>query len=158
MTTNHQADYQAELGKKLFGTAVVTFGHGLTWLESPGVFTFLLSDKYSSFNMFCRAEIILGLFLAAYGMLAWRRVFRDLSPANYIIAFSSALVLLPCASKITEWAYFLRQQRGFSMSALRVGVVQITVPVCIAVLGAWWADSTYMRARFQRLQFRRFVG
>jgi hypothetical protein len=157
MTMNHETDYQAELGKRLFGTAVVAFGHGLAWLDSPGIFTFLPNDKHRLSNMFCRAEIILGLFLAAYGMLAWRSVFRDLSPANYILAFSSALVLLPCTSKITEWAYFLLQQRGFSMNALRVGLVQITVPVCVAVLGAWWADRTFMLARFQRLLFRRFV-
>jgi hypothetical protein len=29
-------DYQADQGKKLFGTGVLLFGHGLIWFKSPG--------------------------------------------------------------------------------------------------------------------------
>jgi hypothetical protein len=39
-----------------------------------------------------------------------------------------------------------------------VGVIQITILVCIVVLGACWADSTYVRARFHRfMRSSRFV-
>jgi hypothetical protein len=54
---------------------------------------------------------------------------------------------------------FLDQQRGFSiLNELKVGVIEITIPAGIAVSGAWWADSTYMHARFHRyMQSSRFV-
>jgi hypothetical protein len=46
------------------------------------------------------------------------------------------------------WVYFLNQQRGFSiLNDLGVGVIEITITVCIAVFGAWWADSTLLRFR-----------
>ncbi len=160
MTTDYQADYRAESGKKLFGIGVFLFGHGLIWFKSPGIFTLLpFSDTHRFFNIFFRAEIVIGVILAAYGTLLWRSAFRKLSLANYIIVLSCAPVLLLCVSKITEWVYFLDQQRGFSiLNELKVGVIEITIPVCIAVFGAWWADSIYMRARFHRcVRSSRFV-
>ena len=160
MTTNYQADYQAYQGKKPFGTGVFLFAHGLIWFKAPGIFTLLpFSDTHRFFNIFFRAEIVIGVILAAYGTLLWRSAFRKLSLANYIIVLSCAPVLLLCVSKITEWVYFLDQQRGLSiLNDLAVGVIQITMVFCIVVFGAWWADSTYMRARFHRyMRFSRFV-
>jgi len=153
-------DYQAEQGKKLFGTGVFLFGHGLIWFKSPGIFTFLpFSDRHGFFNIFFRAEIVIGVALAAYGILVWRSAFRKLSLANYIIVSSCVPVLLLCVSKLSEWFYFVDQQRGFSiLNDLGVGVIQITMVVCIVVFGAWWADNTYMRARFHRyMRSSRFV-
>jgi hypothetical protein len=61
-------------------------------------------------------------------------------------------VLLPCVSKQSEWVYFLDHQRGFLiLNDLKILVIEITVPVCILFLGAWWADSTYLRERFYLL-------
>ncbi len=140
MTTNYQA-----------GTGVFSFAHGLIWFRSSspgGIFT-LRSLKM--FDTFFRAEIVIGAILAAYGILVWRSAFRKLSLANYIIVLSCVPVLLLCVSKLSEWVYFLDQQRGFSiLNDLAVGVIQITMVVCIVVFGGWWADSTYMRARFHR--------
>ena len=103
------------------------------------------------FDTFWRAGIVIGAIVAAYGILVWRSASRKLSLANYIIVLSCVPVLLLCVSKLSEWVYFLDQQSGFSiLNELKVGVMEITIPVCIAVLGAWWADSTYMRARFHR--------
>jgi hypothetical protein len=156
MTTNYQDDQ----GRKLFGIGVLLFGHGFVWFKSPGIFTLLpLSDRHGIFNIFHRAEIVIGVILAAYGMLVWRSAFRKLSLANFIIVSSCVPVLLLCVSKMTEWVYFLDQQRGFSiLNVLKVGVIQITMVVCIVVFGAWWADSTYLRARFHRhLRSSRFV-
>jgi hypothetical protein len=152
-------DYKSEQGKKLFGTGVLLFGHGLVWFKSPGIFTLLpFSARHSIFNIFFRAEIVIGVILAAYGMLVWRSAFRKVSLANYIIVLSCAPVLLLCVSKMSEWVYFLDQQRGFSiLNDLKVGAIEITMVVSIAVFGAWWADSTYMRARFHRyMQSSRF--
>ena len=145
-------DDKAEQGKKLFGTGVLMFEHGLIWFKSPGIFTLLpLSDRHSIFNIFFRAEIVIGVILTAYGMLVWRSAFRKLSLANYIIVLSCAPVLLLCVSKMAGWVYFSNQRRGFSiLNELKVGVIEITIAVCVAVFGAWWADSTYMRARFHR--------
>jgi hypothetical protein len=160
MTTNYQADYKAEVGKKLFGTGVFLFIDGLIWFKSPGIFTLLpFSDTHRFFNIFFRSSIVIGVILATYGMLVWRSAFRKLSLANYIIVLSCAPVLLLCVSKMTEWVYFLDQQRGFSiLNELKVGVIEIIIPVCIAVFGAWWADSTYLSARFHRyMQSSRFV-
>ena len=160
MTTDHKADYKAEQGKRLFGIGVLLFGHGLVWFRSPGLFTLLrLSEVRGTFNIFFRAEIMIGAIVAAYGMLVWRNAFRKLSLANYIIVLSCAPVLLLCASKMKEWEYFLDQQRGFSiLNDLGVPVIHLTIFVCILFLGAWWADSTYMRARFHRyMQSSRFV-
>ncbi len=156
MTTNYQADQ----GKKLFGYGVFSFAHGLIWFKSPGIFTLLpLSDRHSIFNIFFRAEIVIGVILAAYGMLVWRSASRKLSLANYIIVISCVPVLLLCASKMAEWVYFLDQQRGLSiLNDLGVGVIQITMVVCIVVFGAWWADSTYMPARFHRYMRSRTGG
>ena len=40
------------------------------------------------------------------------------------------------------WVYFLNQQRGFSiLNDLGVGVIEITIAVCIAVLGGPTAHS-----------------
>ena len=156
MATN----YPVAPGHKLFGIGVLNFGNGLIWFKSPGIFTFLpLSERHSIFNIFLGAEIVLGIILAAYGMLVWRSASRKLSLANYVIVLSCVPVLLLCASKIAEWVYFLAQQRGFSiLNELGVGVIEITMAVFIAVFGAWWADSTYMRARFHRImRSSRFV-
>lgn len=153
-------DYKAEQGKKLFGTGVFLLGHGLIWFKSPGIFTLLpLSGRHSIFDIFFRAEIVVGVTLAAYGMLVWRSGSRKLSLANYIIVLSCVPVLLLCVSKLSEWVYFLDQQRGFSISNdLAVGVIQITMVVCIVGFGGWWADSTYMRARLHRyMRSSRFV-
>ena len=163
MTTNYQADNQAYQGKKLFGIGVLLFGHGLIWFDSsrsPGIFTFLpLSNVHTTFNLFHRAEIVIGVALAAYGLLVWRSASRKLSLANYIIVLSCMPVLLLCASKMAEWVYFLNQHRGFSiLNDLRVPVIEITMVVCIVVFGAWWADSTYLHARFRRyMRSSRFV-
>jgi len=159
MTTNYQADYQAEQGKKLFGIGVFSFAHGLIWFHSSspgGIFTL---RPLNMFDAFFRAEIVVGTILAAYGMLVWRSASRKLSLANYIIVLSGVPVLLLCVSKMTEWVYFLDQQRGFSiLNDLRVPVIEITMVVCIVVLGAWWADSTYLHAWFRRyMQSSRFV-
>jgi hypothetical protein len=156
MTTN---SYQAEQGKKLFGIGILFFAQGFAWFgySSPGgIFTL------HSLNLdvaFFRAEIVIGAMVAAYGMLVWRSASRKLSFANYIIVLPFMALLLLGASNLSEWVYFLDQQhRGLSMNDLKVGVVQITFPVCMAVLGAWWADSTYTRARFhEHLRSSRFV-
>jgi hypothetical protein len=153
-------DYKAEQGKRLFGTGVFLFGYGLIWFKSPGIFTLLpVSDRDSIFNIFFRASIVIGVILAAYGMLVWRNASRKLSLANYIIVLSSVPVLLLCVSKLSEWVYFLDQQRGFSiLNELSVGVIQITMVVCIVVLGGWWADSTYMHAQLRRgMRSSRFI-
>jgi hypothetical protein len=100
-------DYRAEQGKKLFGTGVLLFGLGLIWFKSPGIFTLLpLSDWHDIFNIFFRAEILIGVTLAPYGMLLWRSAFRKLSLANYIIVLSCVPALLLCVSKLSEWVYF----------------------------------------------------
>jgi hypothetical protein len=110
-------------------------------------------------NVIPRAAIVIGVFLAAYGLLVWRNAFRKLSLVNYVIVLSCAPVLLLYASKMKEWEYFLDQQWGFSiLNDLSVAAIQITILVCILVLGAWWADSTYLPARFHRLmRSSRFV-
>jgi len=159
MTTNDQADYRAEQGKKPFGIGVLLFTDGLIWFHSSspgGIFTL---RPLNVFDTFCRAEIVIGIALAAYGMLVWRNAFRKLSLANYTIVLSCVPVLLLVASKMSEWVYFLDHQRGFSiLNDLAVGAIQITMVVCIMVSGAWWADSTYMRARFHRyMRSSRFV-
>jgi hypothetical protein len=156
MTTN----YLAEQGKKLFGIGVFLFGDGLIWFKWPGIFTLLpLSDRHRIFDIFHRAEIVIGVTLAAYGILVWRSASRRLSLANYIIVLSCVPVLLLCVSKLSEWVYFLDQQRGFSiLNDFAFGVIQITMVVCIVVFGGWWADSTYMHARFRRhMRSSRFV-
>jgi hypothetical protein len=60
---------------------------------------------------------------------------------------------------MTEWVYILDQHREFSiLNELKVGVIQITMVVCIVVFGGWWADSTYMHARFRKyMRSSRFV-
>ena len=123
-------DYRAGQGKKLFGTGVLLLGQGIIWFKWPGIFTLIpLSDRHSIVNILSRDEIVIGIILAAYGMLVW------------------------------EWVYFLDQQRGFSiLNDLRVRVIQITIVVCILVFGGWWADSTYMRARLHKyMRSSRFV-
>jgi hypothetical protein len=153
-------DYKAEQGKKLFGMGVFLFAHGLIWFRSPGIFTFLPSSGgHVFFNIFFRAEIVLGVPLAAYGILAWRSAFRKLSLANYTIVLSCVPVLLVCVSKLSEWVYFLDRQRGISIfNELGVGVIEITMVVCIVVFGGWWADSAYMCARFHGyMRSSRFV-
>ena len=156
MTTNDLA----EQGEKLFGIGVFLFGDGLIWFKWPGIFTlFPLSDRHRIFNIFYRAEIVIGVLLAAYGILVWRSASRRLSLANYIIVLSCVPVLLLCVSKLSEWVYFLDQQRGFSiLNDLAVGVIHITMAVCIVVFGGWWADSTYVHERFRGyMRSRRFV-
>jgi len=155
MTTN----YQAKQGKKLFGTGVFLFADGLIWFRSTspeGIFTL---RPLNMVDTFFRGGIVIGVLLAAYGMLVWRSAFRKLSLANYVIVLSCAPVLLLCASKMSEWVYFLNQQRRFSiLNDLGVGVIEITMVFCIVVFGGWWADSTYMRAWFRRyMRSSRFV-
>jgi hypothetical protein len=110
-------------------------------------------------NVIDRAAIVIGAFLAAYGLLVWRNAFRKLSLANYIIVLSSAPILLLAASKMKEWEYFLDQQRvSWTLNHLRVQVIHLTILVCILLLGIWWADSTYLRERFHALmRSSRFV-
>jgi hypothetical protein len=156
MTTNYQAEDQ---GKKLFGISVLFFSQGLTWfgLDLPGgIFTL---RPLNTFDAFFRVEIVIGAIVAAYGMLVWRSASRKLSLANYIIVLSCVAVLLPCVSKLSEWVYLLDHQRGFPiLNDLGVLVIGITIPLCILVLGAWWADSTFLRAQFHRhMQSSRFV-
>jgi hypothetical protein len=156
MTTNYQAEEQ---GKKIFGTSVLFFSQGLTWfgLDLPGgIFTLRPLNK---FDAFFRAEIVIGAIVAAYGMLVWRSASRKLSLANYIIVLSCVALLLLCVSKQSEWVYFLDHQRGFPiLNDLGVLVIEITLPLCVLVLGAWWADSAYMRALFHRyMRSSRFV-
>jgi hypothetical protein len=155
MTTN----YKVEQGKRLFGIGVFSFADGLIWFRSSspgGIFTL---QPLNMFDTFFRVGIVLGAILAAYGILVWRSGSRKLSLANYIIVLSWVPVLLLCVSKMSEWVYFLNQQRGFSiLNDLAVGVIQITMVVCIVVFGGWWADSTYMHARFRRhMRSSRFV-
>jgi magnesium-transporting ATPase (P-type) len=156
MTTN----YPDEQGKKLFGIGVLLFGDGFAWFRAPGILTLLrLSDRHGFLNIFHRAEIVIGVIVATYGMLVWRSAFRKLFLANYIIVSSCVSVFLLCVSKMTEWVYFLDQQSGFSiLNVLKIGVSQIAVVVCIMVFGAWWADSIYLRERFHaRMRSSRFV-
>ena len=155
MTTN----YQAERGKKLFGTGVFLFADGLIWFRSSSPGGIFALRPLNMFDTFFRAGIVIGAILAAYGILVWRSASRRLSLANYIIVLSCVPVLLLCVSKLSEWVYFLDQQRGFSiLNDLGVGVIEITMVVCIMVFGGWWADSTYMHARFRRyIRSSRFV-
>jgi hypothetical protein len=155
MTTDHKA----EQGKKLFGTGLFAFANGLVWFRasSPGgIFTL---QPLNMFDAVFRAEIVIGAIVAAYGMLLWRSSSRKVSLANCVIVSSCVPVLLVCASKLTEWAYFIDQQRGLlTLNDLAVGVTQITVVACIMVFCIWWADSTYMHARFRRyMRSSRFV-
>ena len=152
-------DYQAAQGKKLFGTSVLFFSQGLILFsfDSPGgIFT--LQPLHMD-DAFSRAEIVIGAIVAACGMLVWRSASRKVSLANYIIVSSCVAVLLPCVSKQSEWVYILDHQRGFSiLNGLGILVIELTIPVCILVLGAWWADSAFLRAQFHRhMQSIRFV-
>jgi hypothetical protein len=135
------------------------FSQGLGWfgLDSPGgIFTLLPLNR---FDAFFRVEIVIGAIVAAYGMLVWRSASRELSLANHIIVSACVAVLLPCVSKQSEWVYFLFHQRGFSiLKDLGILVTDITIPVCIFVFGAWWADSTYIHERFRGyMRSSRFV-
>jgi hypothetical protein len=154
-----KTNYPVAPGHKLFGIGVLNFGNGLIWFDysrSPGIFTL---RPLNMFDTFFRAEIVIGAIVAAYGMLVWRSASRKLSLANYIVVLSCVSVLLLCVSKLSEWFYFLDQHRGFlTLNDLEVGVIQITIAVCIPFLGAWWADSTYMRERLHRyMRSSRFV-
>src|SRR5882672_8644898 len=63
--------YMAEQGKKLFGYGVFSFAHGLIWFHSSspgGIFTL---RPLNMFDTFFRAEILIGVPLAAYGILVW---------------------------------------------------------------------------------------
>ena len=156
MTTDY---CQAERGRKIFGTAILFFSQSLTWfgLDSPGgIFTL---RPLNIDDAFFRAEIVLGVIVAAYGMLVWRSASRQLSLANYVIVVSCVAILLPCVSKQSEWVYLLNHQGGFlTLNDLKILVIGITIPVCIVVCGGWWADSTYMLERFRGyMRSRRFV-
>jgi hypothetical protein len=156
MTTDYS---QAGQGKKLFATSVLFFSQGLYWfgLDSPG--GILAIQPLNTFDALFRAEIVIGAIVAAYGVLVWRSASRKLSLASYITVLSCVAVLLPCVSKESEWVYFLDHQRGSSiLDDLQILVIDITIPVCILVLGAWWADSTYLHERFRAyMRSRRFV-
>jgi len=156
MTTDYS---QAEQGRKIFGTSLLFFCQGLAWFgfsSLGGIFTL---RQLNPDLAFLRAEIVIGAIVAAYGVLVWRSTSRKLSLANYIIVSSCVAVLLVCVSKLSEWVYFLHQQRGFlTLNDLKIFVIEITIPACIVVFGAWWADRTYMRARFHRyMRSSRFV-
>jgi len=156
MTTDF---YQAEQGKRTFGTAVLFFAQGLGWFgfdTSGGIFTL---QPLKMNDAIFRAEIVVGAIVAAYGVLVWRSASRKLSVANCIIVTACVAVLLPCVSKQSEWVYFLFHRSGFSiLNNLGILVTDITIPVCLFVLGAWWADNTYLRERFRGyLQSRRFA-
>ena len=143
-------DYQAEQGKKLFGTSVLFFSQGLIWFgfDSPGgIFT--LQPLHMD-DAFFRAEIVIGAIVATYGILVWRSASRKLTVANYIIVLACVAVFLLCVSKLSEWVYVLDHHKGFSMNYLGVFIIDITIPVCILLFGGLWADSTFMRERFRR--------
>jgi hypothetical protein len=157
MTTN---DYRADQGKKMFGISLLFFAQGLTWFGFDvhgGIFS-LRSLRMD--DAFFRAEIVIGAIVAAYGMLVWRSASRKLSLANYILVASCVAVLLPCVSKASDWVYFLDHQRGFSiLNYLGILILDIGIPVCILVFGAWWADSTFMHERLRRfMPSSRFVN
>ncbi len=141
MTTEYQ---QAERGRTIFGTGLLFFSQGLIWFDfsSPGgIFTV----RHLNINVaFLRAEIVIGLIVAAYGVLVWRSASRKLSVANYIIVSSCVLILLLCVSKISEWVYVLNKQNRYAAGI----VIAIAMPVCIFGFAAGWADSTYLRERF----------
>jgi hypothetical protein len=156
MTTDY---YQAERGRKIFGTSLLLFSQGLYWfgVDLPGgIFTL---RPLNTFDALFRVEIVIGAIVVAYGMLVWRSASRKLSLANYIIVSACVAVLLPCVSKQSEWVYFLFHQRGFSiLNDLGILVTDITIPVCIFVFGGLWADSTYMHERFRGyMRSSRFV-
>ena len=100
---------------------------------------------------FSRAEIVIAAIVAAYGMLVWRSASRKISLANYLLVLSCVAVLLPCVSKQSEWVYVLDHQKPFSLlNGLGILIIEITIPVCILILGAWWADSSHIRALFHK--------
>lgn len=147
MTTNDQV----APGQKLFGIGVFNFVNGLVWFDYyrlPNIFTLRSSN---GFDAFFRAQIVIGVIVAAYGMLVWRSATRKLSLANFTIVSCCVAVLLLCVSRLSEWFHFLDQQRGsWLQNDLAVVATQITISVCLAVSGGWWADSTYIRERFRR--------
>jgi amino acid permease len=151
-------EYQAEQGKKIFGTSVLFFSQGLTWFgfdSAGGIFTL---QPLRIDDAFFRAEIVIAAIVAAYGMLVWRSASRKLSLANYIIVLSCVAVFLLCVSRLSEWVYLLDHHKGLSMNDLGVFIIDITIPVCILFFGGWWADSTYMHERFSRyVRSSRFV-
>jgi hypothetical protein len=151
--------YPAEQGKTIFGTGIFSFGHGLIWFHSSSPGGIFILRPLNLFDAFFRAEIVIGAIVAAYGILVWRSASRKLSLANCILVSSCVPVLLLCASKLSEWFYFVDQQRGFlTLNVLAVAVTQITLVVCIVVFGIWWADSTHLHARFRRcMPSSRFV-
>jgi hypothetical protein len=160
MTKSYQADAQAYHGKKLFGTGVFLFVWGLIWFRAPGLFSLHpLSERHGMTNLIDRAAMVIGAFLAAYGLLVWRNTFRKLSLANYLIVLSCAPFVLLAASKMKEWEYFLDQQReSWTLNHLGVDLIHLTILVCILFLGMWWADSAYLRERFHVLmRSSRFV-
>jgi hypothetical protein len=150
---------KADRGKRLFGTSIMMFGQGLIWFHASqpgGIFTL---RPLNFFDALFRAEIVIGAMLAAYGVLEWRSASRKLSFANYIIVLCGACVLVLYTSKFSEWVYFSKQQRGYSFGVyLEVSVIEIAMVTCIVVFGGWWADSTFMRQRFdQYIESHRFL-
>jgi len=143
-------------GRSLFGAGALLFGHGLTWFHSSwpgGIFTL---HPLNAFDAFHRAEIVIGAMMATYGILLWRSASRKLSLANYTFVILCACVLVLAASRIAEWDSFLdRQRRGSllpGLSDFEVAAIKITVMLCIAVFGVWWADSEYIRERFHSIR------
>jgi hypothetical protein len=149
------AEYQAAQGKKVFGIGVVAFGQGLIWFRASSPGGILTLQTLSLSNAFSRAELVVGALVLMYGILLWRSASQKLSRANYIVAFSCMFILILAASKILEWAYFVRQQSVSSIldfsAQLRLTAIEITLVFCIALFGGWWADSTYMQNRLCRL-------
>jgi len=137
-------DYQASQGRKLFGTGVLIFEHGFIWFHAAwpgGIFTV---HPLNPFDAFHRAEIVVGIVMAAYGMLVWRQAFCDLSLANYAIVSSCVPILLVCVSRLSEWVYVLRKQGRYVPGAILAALM----PLCIFVVAALWADSAHLRERF----------
>jgi amino acid permease len=149
------SEYLAERGKKVFGIGVFAFGHGLIWFRASSSGGILTLQTLSLSNAFSRAELVIGAVVVVYGILLWRSASHKLSRANYIVAFSCMFILILAASKILEWAYFVRQQSVSSILDFRAHLglttIEIALVFCIVLFGGWWADSTYMQDRLRRL-------
>src|SRR2546430_78373 len=119
---------QAVRARTVFGTGVVAFANGLVWLSSPdGVFTL---RPLGAGQEFFRAGIVIGPMVAAYGLLAWRRVSHSLTPANYIVVGVCAAFLILGLSRLTQWAYTLEQGSFSLVNILKVAVADIVVTMC----------------------------
>ena len=116
--------------------------------RSPGLFSLHpLSEKHGMTNVVDRASIVIGVFLAAYGLLVWRNAFRKLSLANYIIALSCAPVLLLCVSKMKGWEYFWDQQReSWTLNHFGVQVIHLN-DICLYPVFRYLVGRQHIPAR-----------